>query len=110
MNGPVLAQMAGGGGPSPIGPFVVMGVIFAIFYFLAIRPQQQKERDKAKLREGLKRGDEVVTSSGMHGRVADVKGPLIWLEVAPNVKIKMERQAVDVVPARTPKTEETKAS
>ncbi|MEA2626833.1 MAG: preprotein translocase subunit YajC [Candidatus Binatota bacterium] len=105
MNDLVLAQMGGAEGPSPIGPFVIMGVIFAIFYFLVMRPQQKKEQEKAQLRDNLKKNDEVVTVSGLYGRVVDLKGPVVWVEVAPNVRVKMERRAVEFLAAKVGKEE-----
>src|SRR5688500_17525027 len=99
MDGMMLAQM--GGQPSPFGPILIMAAICGIFYFILIRPQQKKEQDKEVMRANLKKNDEIVTSGGLHGRVVDLKGALIWVEVAPNVRVKMERHAVEAVPSKT---------
>ncbi|MGH7821780.1 MAG: preprotein translocase subunit YajC [Candidatus Binatia bacterium] len=110
MNELLLAQ-APGEAPSPFGPLVVMGLIFAFFYFLVMRPQQKKEREKETFRGNLKKNDEVVTMGGLHGRVVDLKGPIVSLELAPNVRVKIERRSIDgpvSSPARTEAKEQTK--
>ena len=95
MNDLLLAQVAGAEGPSPFGPILVMGAIFAFFYFLVMRPQQTREREKEAYRSSLKKGDEVVTVGGLHGRVADVKGPIVLLDLGPNVRVKIERRSIE---------------
>ena len=107
MNEIWLAQtFGGGGGPSPFGPLGVMILIFGFFYMLVIRPQQKKEKDKESMRASLKKNDEVVTAGGLHGRVVDVRDNLLFLEIAPNVRVKMERASVEAVPSRVTKKEE----
>jgi preprotein translocase subunit YajC len=105
MNQLVLAQMAGGDGPSAFGPLAMMLAIFGIFYFLVIRPQQKTERDKESFRTNLKKGDEVLAAGGLHGRVVDIKGPVVWVELAPNLRVKAERRSIEPLPARVAKAE-----
>lgn len=69
-------------------------VIIAIFYFLIIRPQKKRDDEHKKFLEGLKKGDEVVTQSGIFGRIAGFSPSQITLEVAQNVKIKVAKTAV----------------
>lgn len=69
-------------------------VIFAIFYFLIIRPQKKKEAEHKEFLEKLKKGDEVLTQSGVYGRIASVNDGTINLEIAQNVKIKIAKSAV----------------
>ena len=66
MNDVALAQMAGAEGPSAFGPGLMMVAIFAIFYFLVIRPQQKREKEKDDFRAALKRGDEVLVGNKNH--------------------------------------------
>jgi preprotein translocase subunit YajC len=94
MNELVLAQAAAEG-PSPFGPILVMGLIFAFFYFLVMRPQQKREREKEAFRSGLKKNDEVVTIGGLYGRVVDLKGSIVWLELAPNVRVRVDRRSIE---------------
>jgi preprotein translocase subunit YajC len=72
-------------------PLVAM---FVIFYFLLIRPQQKRAKDQKAMIEALKRGDEVVTSSGMIGRVANIADDVVTVEVAPEVKIRFQKSAI----------------
>lgn len=90
-----LAQAAPAPGPSPLGtivPFICIGVIF---YFLIIRPQSKRQKELAALIQALKTGDKVVTSSGIHGIIANVKeGNTLILKVADNVKIEIDKSAI----------------
>jgi preprotein translocase subunit YajC len=106
----MLAQMAGPDGPSPFGPIVMMMVIFGIFYVLMIRPQQKRERDKDSFRSNLKRNDDVVTVGGIFGRVVDLKGPIIWLEIAPNVRVRVERRSIEAPVGKPGKSDEGKTA
>ena len=72
-------------------PFLFMGVIF---YFLLIRPQQKRQKQHQQLMSNLKTGDRVVTSSGIHGLIANVKDTTFLLKVADNVKIEIDKSAV----------------
>lgn len=71
--------------------------IFIIFYFLLIRPQQKRQKDHEKLVSAIKTGDEVVTSSGIHGTVANVKDKTLIIKIADNVKVEFDRAAVAAV-------------
>ena len=84
-------------------PFLFMGVIF---YFLLIRPQQKRQKQHQQLMANLKTGDRVVTSSGIHGLIANVKETTFLLKVADNVKIEVDKSAV----AGVEKTSEPKAA
>ncbi|MBC8044277.1 MAG: preprotein translocase subunit YajC, partial [Rhizobacter sp.] len=61
---------AGGDSPSPFIQFVPIVLIFVVFYFFMIRPQQKKQKDREKVLDSLKKGDKVVTIGGLHGKVA----------------------------------------
>lgn len=65
--------------------------MFAIFYFLLIRPQQKKAKEHRALLESLKRGDQVVTAGGMHGKVSGIDGDIVNLEIAPGVVIRITK-------------------
>ena len=68
--------------------------IFIIFYFLLIRPQRTKEKEHRKLLSNLNKNDEIVTNSGMHGTIVNVKDKTITLRVDDNVKIELEKNCV----------------
>ncbi|MFA5089522.1 MAG: preprotein translocase subunit YajC [Candidatus Omnitrophota bacterium] len=72
-------------------PFVF---VLVVFYFLLIRPQKAKEREHQKMLGGLNKNDEIVTASGIHGTVLNVKEKTVILRVDDNVKIEIEKNCV----------------
>ena len=92
------APSAGGG----LMPFVMMGVFVVIFYFLLIRPQQKKQKEHQAMLSKIGEGDEVVTAGGILGRVISVGDQFLTLEIADNVRIKVQRfQVTSLVPKGT---------
>lgn len=73
---------------------IMFGLIFVIFYFMIIRPQQKRAKERQALLDSVKKGDKIITSGGMHGKVINIDETTILVEVADNVKIKVERSAV----------------
>jgi preprotein translocase subunit YajC len=97
MSGLAWAQGAGGGaatGPGPLVNLLPIALMFVILYFLMIRPQQKRAREHDTLVQNLKRGDDVVTSGGIHGRVQAIADKILTVEVAPNVRIRLDRDQV----------------
>lgn len=90
------AQTGGGGGSSPnlILSLVPFLLIFAIFYFLLILPQQKKQKELRQMLEALKKGDKVVTASGIWGTVANLGKHTVTLQIADNTKIKIQREHI----------------
>lgn len=82
---------AGGSTIAAIAPFIL---IFILFYFLILRPQQKQGREKQDMLKNLKRGDNVVTSGGIYGRVLNITGDIITLEIAKGVSIRVSRSGV----------------
>src|SRR5262245_25821784 len=84
--------------PSGAGMLVPMIAIFAIMYFLIIRPQNKRQKELATRVSTLKTGDKVITTGGIHGIVANVKeGPTLSLKIADNVKIEVDKTAIATV-------------
>ncbi|MDE0928428.1 MAG: preprotein translocase subunit YajC [Acidimicrobiales bacterium] len=75
--------------------FLPLIAIFAIMYFLMIRPQQKKMRQQRSLVDSLKTGDEVVLNSGIFGVISEVDGDVVWLEVAGDLELKVLRSSVE---------------
>ena len=76
------------------GMFLPMILVFVIFYFLMIRPQQKQRKQHLALVQNLKKGDEVVTTAGIHGKIAGVADTVLTVEIAENVRIKMDKTQV----------------
>jgi preprotein translocase subunit YajC len=77
--------------------FIPILLIFAIFYFILIRPQQKKQKQHQELIASLRKGDKVVTNGGVYGVVVDVKEHVVVLKISENVKIELIRNAVAAV-------------
>jgi preprotein translocase subunit YajC len=78
----------------PIMQFLPLIVIFALFYFMMIRPQMKRAKEQKNMIESLQKGDEVVTAGGELGKVAKVGAAYVGLEVAPNVVIQVQKSAI----------------
>ena len=97
---PSLAYAQGSGGATGPGPLVGMMPIvlmFVILYFLLIRPQQKRTREHETMVENLKRNDEIITTGGIHGRIQTLSEKVVTIEIAPNVRIRLERAQVTSV-------------
>lgn len=82
---------AGAGGPQGIMGFLPLILIFVVFYFLLIRPQQKKAKDHQAFIANLKKGDEVLTSGGIQGKITGLTDRVATLEIADNVRVKVAR-------------------
>lgn len=98
---PAYAQAAGGAG-SALTSFVPLILIFAIMYFLLIRPQQKKVKEHKAMVEALRRGDQVVTQGGVIGKVSKVKDENeVEIEIAEGVKVRVVRHTIAQVMSKT---------
>ncbi|HMT93766.1 preprotein translocase subunit YajC [uncultured Thiothrix sp.] len=96
------AVPAGPAGGGLIEMVLMMAVFFAIMYFMIIRPQQKRAKDHKTMLEALSKGDEVVTGGGLLGKVANIGDNFIQVEIADNVQIKVQKQAIaSVLPKGT---------
>lgn len=84
-------QQGGGGALIGLWPIIL---IFVIFYFLLIRPQQKRQKEHQRMVESLKKGDRVLTSGGIYGTVVGVKENIVVLKIAENVKVEFAKSAV----------------
>jgi preprotein translocase subunit YajC len=83
--------------PNQIFPLVFMVAIFVVFYFLAIRPQRKRQKEHTEMVAALAKGDEVVTTSGILGKVLKVEEDFLLLQVADNVELKFQKVSVHAV-------------
>ena len=93
----------GGDGGGLLSTFIMFGAIFAIFYFMIIRPQQKRAKERDKMLSETGEGDKIVTSGGMHGTIAGMDEKTILVDVGNNVKIKFEKSAIASVTAQKDK-------
>lgn len=87
----------GAGGFGDWSFIIMMVVIFGIFYFLMIRPQQKKQKELKAMLDNLAYGDTVMTSGGIHGKVTGLADAVVTLEIADKVRIKIARSAIAAV-------------
>lgn len=93
------AQQGGEGDAlSQMLPTLLMfgGIIF-IFYFLILRPQKKRQQEHQQLVDNLKKGDKIVMSSGIHGKVADIDGNVLSIQIADNVQVKVDKASISSV-------------
>ena len=86
-----------GGGMAAFQQIIPLVFMFAIFYFLLIRPQQKKAKEHKALLEAMKKGDNVITAGGVHGKVTAVENELVTLEIANNVNIKITKSYIAAI-------------
>ena len=92
-----MASQGQGSEGSLVSTLVMFGLIIGIFYFLILRPQQKRQKDRQKLLDALKKGDKVVTAGGVHGTIAGLDEKTVLLQVSDNVKMKLERSAISTI-------------
>lgn len=80
---------------------LILPLFIAVFYLVAIRPQQKQAREHRDFLAGLEPGDEVVTAAGLYGRISEIEGAIVWLEVAQDLELKFAKDAIarSAVPA-----------
>jgi len=96
----------GSGGGSPMSLIFMIVAIFAVMYFLMIRPQQRQKKQHQEMMSQLSKGDKIVTTGGIHGTVAGVKDNIVILKIADNVKIEINRASIgQIVSSRASKSQ-----
>ncbi len=83
-------------GGSSLMNFIPMVLIIVVFYFFMIRPQMNKAKEQKKFVEALKKGDKVVTTAGIHGRITDINDATIVIEVESGARIRFDKSAVSL--------------
>jgi preprotein translocase subunit YajC len=99
----LMGQPAGGAGQTnPLITFLPLILVFVVFYFFMIRPQMKKQKEMNNYRSSLKRGDKVITTGGIYGKVYEVKENHILMDVGGDIKLKVDKNAL----LKDPSTEE----
>ena len=91
------AQAAGGAAGGGFESMLLIGAMFAVLYFLMIRPQMKRAKEHKAMVDGLQKGDEVVTAGGILGRISKIGEGYVSVEIAPNTEIQVQRAAVQTV-------------
>lgn len=97
MNSLFVFLQATGAGGSAWSTILMFGLIIVVFYFFMIRPQQKKQKALQAARNAMKNGDKVVTAGGVHGRIKEVGETYFIVEIADNVRIKIDKGSVFAV-------------
>ena len=94
----------GAGAPGSEYHFIIlMGAIFAIFYFLLIRPQQKRQKAVKEMLDHLGHGDLVVTVGGIHGKITGITDTVVTLEIADKVRVKVSKNHIATINQKAPK-------
>ena len=102
------ASEQGQGGGNPMSLIFMIIAIFAVMYFLMIRPQQRQKRQHQDMLGQLGKGDKVVTTGGLHGTIAGIKDNSVIVKIADNVKVEVNRSAISqIVSSKSSKTTQT---
>lgn len=97
-----LQQQTDGGMTGIVSSLLPFILIIAVFYFLILRPQQKRQKERQKLLESVKKGDKIITSGGIHGTVEGLDDTTVLVKISDNTKIKVERNAVTTIVGLTP--------
>lgn len=92
-----MAPQGQNGGGSLVSTIIMFGLIFVIFYFMIIRPQQRRSKEREQMLSAVKKGDKVVTAGGIHGTVIGVEDKSLLVQIAENVKVKVERGSITTI-------------
>lgn len=89
-----MAPQGGSAEGSLMSTLLMFALIIGIFYFMILRPQQKRQKERQKMLDAVKKGDKIVTAGGLHGTIAGMDEKTVLIQVADNVKMKFERSAV----------------
>lgn len=103
-----LLQQGAGGMEQLLSTIVPFALIILVFYFLILRPQQKRQKERQKLLESVRKGDRIITSGGLHGLVEGIEDKSLLVKIDDNVKVKIEKSAVSVIIGITDRTPEKK--
>ncbi len=92
-----MALVNGQSGEKLISSLIFFGAIFFIFYFMIIRPQQKRAKEREKMLNALEKGDKIITTGGIYGTIAGIEDKTVLLQISDNVKIKLDKSAINIV-------------
>lgn len=92
-----MQPQQGDSGSGITSTLVMFGLIFLIFYFMIVRPQQKRQKERQKMLDAIKKGDKIITAGGVHGTVVGVEEKTVLVQIADNVKVKVDRGSVSSI-------------
>ncbi len=92
-----MGQPGQDAGPGLSMNIILFGSIILIFYFMIIRPQQKRAKERQKMLEGMKKGDKVITSGGIYGTIAGMDEKTVLVQIADNVKVKLDKGSITTI-------------
>jgi len=90
----LMSQPSGGQKQNPMMSILFLVLIVVVFYFFMIRPQVKKQKDVKKFRSALKKGDKIITTGGIYGKIAEIKDTHALIEIAPDTRVKVDLSAI----------------
>jgi preprotein translocase subunit YajC len=100
----LMAPQGQGGQSSGWLSFLPLLLIIVVFYFFFIRPQMKRSKDQKKFREGLQKGQKVITIGGIHGRIVELQETTVTIEVENQVRLRVEKSAIAIDNTQTIET------
>ena len=97
----MASPQGGNGGGGMFSTLIMFALIILIFYFMILRPQQKRQKEREKMLTEIQKGDKVVTVGGIHGTILSVDEKTFLVQIAENVKVKVDRSAVSSVSRTT---------
>jgi len=91
----ILLQSTGTpGAPNPITSLLPLILIIVVFYFFMIRPQVKRQKELKNFRSSLNKGDKIITTGGIYGKITDIKDQTVTVEIADNIRVRVDKNAV----------------
>lgn len=90
----ILFTPAQGGQQSPAQMFIMLALIIVVFYFFMIRPQMKRQKELRNFRDSLKKGDKIITTGGIYGKIAAINENIVTIDVGNEVTIKVDKAAI----------------
>ena len=94
MNHIIAMAPQGDAGSGIFSTVVMFAMIIAVFYFMILRPQQKRQKERQSMMDGISKGDKITTIGGLHGTVVGIEDTTILIQIADNVKVKLEKSAI----------------
>lgn len=93
---------AAAGAPNPVFQMMpAIALVMVLFYFLVLRPQQEKDKKRNEMLANLKKNDEIITAGGLYGKIVALSGDVLTVEIAPNVRVRVHRPTISTLTGRS---------